>query len=329
MATADESVLDPEVPICDAHHHLWDHRGLYLAEEFEADISSGHDVRSTVFVECGARYFTVGPKTLRPVGETLFVDAIAGRSAARARPPCIAAGIVAYADLSLGSAVAEVLERHHAASPHRLRGIRYSLTWDEEPAARGAALHAGMVNSPAVRDGLACLERFGLSFDAWLFHPQLSGLVPIAASLPRLPIVLNHLGGPLGVGRYKVNRVEVFAEWYRAMSALAALPNVYVKLGGFGMPRLGFGWHDNRNRPSSSDVAAAIRDWCLACIELFGSERCMFESNFPPDKDSFSYLVAWNAYKRVVSGCSVSERRDLFHDTACRVYRLPSSKQAN
>lgn len=318
----DEAVLEPEVPICDAHHHLWDHRGVYLAREFEEDIASGHDVRSTIFVECGARYLAEGPQEFRPVGETLFVEGIADRSAARASPPFIAAGIVAYADLSLGSAVAGVLERHRAASPRRLRGIRYSLTWDEEPAARGSAPHPGIVSSQAFRDGLACLERFGLAFDAWVFHPQLPALVPVAASLPRLPFILNHVGGPLGVGRHQTRRREVFEEWRQAMSAFAALPNVFVKLGGFGMPRLGFGWHDKRSPPDSSEVAAAIRPWCLACIELFGPERCMFESNFPPDKVSFSYLVAWNAYKRVVTGFSASERRNLFHDNAARVYRL-------
>jgi predicted TIM-barrel fold metal-dependent hydrolase len=321
-----EAPLEPALPICDPHHHFWDRPGdRYLLDELLEDLGSGHNVRSTVFIECREMWRQDGPEELKPVGETEFVQGIAAMSASgRYGPAAIAAGIVGFADLTRGDGVAPVLEAHLAASPTRFRGIRHSCTWDASPAVQTATpgIPRGLMAEATFRAGLARLQKYGLSFEAWLYHPQLPELPALARAVPDLPIVLNHVGGLLGVGPYAGRRDEILEVWKRGMRELAACPNVVVKLGGLGMIRCGFGWSERPAPPTSAELIEATAPYYLFCIEQFGPDRCMFESNFPVDKLSYSYRVMWNAYKRMTQSFSATERAALFHDTAVRVYRL-------
>jgi predicted TIM-barrel fold metal-dependent hydrolase len=320
-----EEVLEPALPICDPHHHLWDHPGRrYLLDELLADTGSGHDVRATVFVECLSMYRAEGPVPLRPVGETEFVNGIAAMSASgRYGPTRVAAGIVAFADLSLGDGVGAVLDAHLAASP-RLRGIRHATAWDASEAIRNAHTKppAGLLGAAGFRRGFAELARRGLTFDAWLYHPQLPELTDLARAFPDTTIVLDHFGGPLGIGPYQGRRAEVFAAWRGAIRALAGCPNVVAKLGGLVMPLNGFGFHKRERPPTSAELAEATREWYLHAIDCFGVGRCMFESNFPVDKVSASYRALWNSFKLIAAKFSAGEKAALFHDTAARVYGL-------
>ena len=327
-----EEILEPELPIVDPHHHVWlDHRGRYLGEELAADVNSGHNILATVFVQSGENMYRAdGPAELRAVGEVEFVNGIAAMAASgalgRAR---LCAGIVGYADLARGDAVAPVLEALVAAGNGRLRGIRHNLAWDESPATadhssvnRHNPRTRGLSRTPEFRRGLACLQRAGLSFDAWMFFPQLPDLVDLLGACPDTPVILNHVGGILGVGPYAGRRDEVFATWREHLRALAAFPNLFVKVGGFGMPRCGFDFPRRGEPPESAELAAAWRPYVETCIEVFGVGRCMLESNFPVDKFSCSYPVLWNAFKRLTAGCSAAEKAALYRDTVARAYRL-------
>ena len=320
-----EDILEPELPICDPHHHLWDHpNSRYLLDELRADVGSGHNVVSTVFMECMSMYRADGPEALRPVGETEFVNGIAAMSASGGYGDSrMCAAIVGYADLTLGVAVGEVLDAHAAAS-ERFRGIRHASGWDSSDAVRNSHTNPkqALLADRAFREGLRELGKRGFTFDAWLYHPQLPELTALARAFPEQPIVVDHFAGPLGIGPYAGKRAEIFAAWKPNIAALAECRNVVAKLGGLAMPINGFGFH-KRERPASSDeLAAATRDYYLHAIDCFGPERCMFESNFPVDKQSCSYAVLWNSFKKIAAGCSASDKAALFHDTATRVYRV-------
>jgi predicted TIM-barrel fold metal-dependent hydrolase len=328
LALTTEEAIEPELLICDSHHHIWDHPGSrYLVDEFASDLGGGHRVDKTVFVECQQFYRSEGPFELRPVGETEFVEGIAGPVNTRSGVTEVAAGIVGFADLSLGSAVQPVLEAHLEASG-RFRGVRHASAWDASDRVHNAHTNPPqhLLQSPQFRAGLACLERRGLSFDAWLFHPQIPELVDLAQAYAGLTIVLNHMGGPLGIGPYAEDRDGVLVYWKANMAGLARCANVFIKLGGRCLTMAGFGWHKRKAPPGSAELAEAIGPYYRACIEYFGPERCMFESNFPVDRASCSYTVLWNAFKRVTEDYSASERAALFHDTASRVYRLQDNR---
>ena len=320
-----EEILDPARPICDPHHHLWDHPGRrYLLDELLADTGSGHNVVSTVFVECMSMYRADGPEELRPVGETEFVNGVAAMSASgRYGPARVAAGIVSYADLTLGERVGPVLDAHIAASP-RFRGIRHAAGWDASPDVRNSHTNPppGLFGGAAFRRGFRELGRRGLSFDAWLYHPQLREVTALARAFPDTVIVLDHFGGPLGIGPYAGRRAEVFAQWKEAIREVAGCPNVVAKLGGLVMPINGFGFHRADRPATSAELVGATRDWYLHAIDCFGPGRAMFESNFPVDKASCAYHVLWNAFKSLTRGFSAANRAALFHDTAARVYRI-------
>jgi predicted TIM-barrel fold metal-dependent hydrolase len=322
LARTREEALEPGLEICDPHHHFWDHPGdRYLADELLADTGSGHRVVETVHVECLSMYRDEGPAALRPVGETDFVERVARDCETRAAATRVAAGIVGHADLTLGTAVEPVLEAHLAASA-RVRGIRHAAARDSREIESYMNPPAGLLASRGFREGFARLAAFGLSFDAWLYHPQLHELVDLARAFPTTAIVLDHMGGPLGVGPYAGRRSEVFELWRQGIAEVATCPNTVVKLGGLAMPLNGFGWHERESPPGSAELAEATRDYYLHCIEQFGPDRCMFESNFPVDRASCSYVVLWNSFKRITSGFSEAERAALFRDTAARVYRL-------
>ena len=324
LSRTSEAALEPELPICDAHHHLWEYPdSRYLTADFLADIDGGHHLTQTVFVECLQHYRSAGPEALRPVGETEFVERLAAESDRAGHATRVAAAIVAFADLTLGDAVEDVLLAHLAASA-RVRGVRHTTAWDASEQIRRSHTNPpqGLLASREFRAGLARLQRLGLAFDAWLYHPQIPELTDLARAFPDTTIVLDHMGGPLGIGPYAGDRAAVFAVWRQSMAELARCPNVMVKLGGRTMTMSGFGWHKRAAPPGSSELADAMGPYHRACIEQFGADRCMFESNFPVDQASCSYTVLWNAFKLQTREYSQAERAALFHDTAARVYGL-------
>jgi len=262
---------------------------------------------------------------MAPVGETEFVQAIATHSAsAQNGSTVVAAGIIGFADLLLGSEVETVLDAHLAASPNRFRGIRHACSWDASEEVRNSHTNPPqhLYLNETFRQGFGCLQKHKLVFDAWLYHTQHQELVSLARTFPDQTIILDHIGGPLGIGPYKGRRQEVFEIWKNGIVELASCPNIVVKLGGVAMAINGFAWHKRELPPASTELAEATAPYILFCIEKFGVARCMFESNFPVDKVSCSYTVLWNSFKRIVRDFSAAEKARLFHDTAVEVYSL-------
>jgi L-fuconolactonase len=328
LALTPEPTLEPELPICDPHHHFWDFRlaripyQRYLLHELMADVNSGHNVRSTVFIEARAMYRADGPEEMKPVGEVEFVQGLAAASASGLYGPCrAAAAIIGHANLDLGDRVEAVLEALQAASPNRFRGIRHRVSWDPHPEVESVGVQ-GQLASSQVLAGARMLARLGLCLENTVYFPQLPELAAFARAVPDLTIISNHIGGLMRVGPYANRDDEVMATWRRGIEAVAACPNVVMKLGGIGMPRTGFDWHTRDQPIGSEELAAAMAPYLNHCIEQFGPERCMFESNFPVDKVSFSYNVLYNAFKRLSQAYSATERAAMFHDTAVRVYRI-------
>jgi predicted TIM-barrel fold metal-dependent hydrolase len=323
-----EAALEPDLPIIDPHHHFWEtqERGRYLLPELLADIGGGHNIVSTVFLECRAMYRRAGSREMAPVGEVEFVNGIAAMSASGNYGPCrVAETIVGGGDLTVGARVRELLEAEIAVAGGRLRGIRHGVAWDVNEsiskfASRAVPLH--LVLDPKFREGFAQLAPLGLSFESWQYHPQLPDAIELARAFPNTTIILNHVGGVLGVGPYSGRRQEIHAGWRKDIFELAKCPNVNVKLGGIGMVSFGFDFHERDVPPSSEDLAAAWRQYVEPCIEAFGVDRCMFESNFPPDKQSCGYTELWNAFKRITANASAAEKKALYSGTAARVYRM-------
>jgi predicted TIM-barrel fold metal-dependent hydrolase len=326
LARRVEPVLEPELPIIDPHHHLWERPGWnYMLRDLLADTGSGHNIVGTVFVQCRSMHRAGGPEAFRPVGETEFVNGVAAMSASGGYGPTrVCDGIVGHVDLRAGSAAGAVLEAHIAAGGGRFRGIRHITAWDADPALMNPAYAPppGLMFDAMFRQGFACLAPLGLTFDAWLYHPQIGDVAALARAFPGTGICLNHIGGPLAIGSYAGKREEVFAQWSAAIRDLATCPNVVVKLGGMAMRINGWDFHERAEPPSSEDLAAAWKPYVEVCIEAFGANRCMFESNFPVDKGSYGYQAFWNACKILARGASAAEKADLFHGTASRFYRL-------
>ena len=330
LAQTIEAPLEPDLPICDPHHHLWDLQPgrvapRYLLDEILEDVGAGHNVVSTVFIECGAMFKPDGPEALRAVGETEFVNGVAAMSASGGYGKTRhCAGIVGHANLMLGDAVQPVLEALIAAGNGRFRGIRHSSAWDADPNVAGmyATRPKGLLLGSTFRKGFACLAPLGLSFDAWLFHPQIGELTDLARAFPDTRIVLDHCGGPIGIGSYAGRREEILPIWKASIQEIAKCENVVVKLGGLAMCLLGYDFHLRPKPPSSEEAAAAWRPYIETCIEAFGSDRCMFESNFPPDKGQCSYQVIFNAFKRLAAQYSEAEKTALFSKTATDFYKL-------
>jgi len=341
-----EAILEPDLPIVDPHHHLWDRPATliadlprpkhgfdhiirmvprYLLDELLADMKRGHNIVATVYMECGAMYRAEGPAALRPVGEVEFVNGVAAMSASNLYGPSRAcAAIVGHADLKLGEAVTEVLEAEIAAGGGRFRGIRQSASADEDPEVLGP-LHrqgGGLYLQEDFRRGFGQLARLGLSFDAWMLEPQLPDLIDLARTFPDTTIVLDHVGTPVGIGRYAGQREARFGVWRDAIRELAKCPKVHVKLGGLAMVFPGFPSFMADPPATSEQLAAEWKPYIETCIEAFGVDRCMFESNFPVDIGSCSYDVLWNAFKVLAKGYSAPEKTALFSGTATKVYRL-------
>jgi L-fuconolactonase len=321
-----EKILDPNLEIVDAHHHLW-HRDdwRYLTEELLEDTSSGHNIVATVFMQAQTMYREDAVPGMKPVGETEFANGVAAIGASgRYGKTRACAAIVGHADLTLGAAVREVLEAHIRAGNGRFRGIRHLTAWDPDrtmlnPRSAGPP---GLLSDAAYLEGVAQLSPLGLSYDAWLFHPQLPELIALARRFPETSIILDHVGGPLGAGIYAGRHAEIFPIWAKAIRDLSACMNVTVKLGGLGMRINGFGFQNRPEPPSSEDLAAAWRPYIETCIEAFGANRCMFESNFPVDKGSYNYVTCWNAFKLLTKNVGQDKRALLFSETAKRIYRI-------
>jgi predicted TIM-barrel fold metal-dependent hydrolase len=325
LATHTEAAIAPERPIIDPHHHLWSRSDShYLTPEFMTDLSAGHNIRATVYIEAHSMYREGGDALERPLGEIAFAARVGDEAAANPDKPAICAGIVGTLDLSAGDRVRPLLEAALEAGRGRLRGLRCSSVHHLDPDARGSMLDfpPGMLGTAAFRSGFAHLAPLGLSFDAWMYHTQLDDCAALADAFPETTIILNHVGGTIGIGPYKGRRDEIFAVWKAALERVAQRPNVMVKLGGLGMRLFGFPLHEGATAPNSEQVAAAWRPYIETAIAAFGPKRAMFESNFPVDKGSCSYVVLWNAFKRIAEGASADEQDALFQATAARIYKL-------
>jgi L-fuconolactonase len=329
LAKSVEDVLDASFPLTDPHHHLWTREYYpYLAPAFLADLQSGHRVRQTVFIESHGMYRQDGPPHLAPVGETEYADGVAKTPFETPQGPVrICAGIVGHADLTLGARAEEVMQAHCEASPDHFRGIRHITAWHAGDVIKGTfqSPPEGLMLDATFRAGFACLGRFGLSFDAWLFHTQLDELYDLARAYPDTAVVIDHVGGVLGLGPYADQRADVFAVWRAAIGRLAQLPNTFIKLSGLGMRTAGFAFENGALPPTSVQLAKTVEPYFSACIDAFGPRRCMFASNFPVDKGAYGYRVAWNAYKRIAARYSDDEKHALLHGTADAVYRLQAA----
>lgn len=347
-----ETALEPALPIVDAHHHLWmvpqaaatqtqeqpttfekellpifQRHPRYLIDEYLADVGSGHNIKATVFVEAKTMYRADGPDKFRSVGEVEFVNGVAAMSASGLFGPArLCAAIVGGVDLRLGRAAQEVLAAHIQAGGGRYRGVRSPVVHDDDPSILGTwtmpPVRAGILLDREFRAGFALLAPLGLSFDAYVFDPQLPELIDLARAFPDTRIILNHIGGPLGVGRYAGHRESRFSVWNAHIRTLAKCENVTVKLGGLEIPFVGFKEDYGPAPAGSSALTARWRPYVEACITAFGPARCMFESNFPIDSAAVSYSTLWNAFKMLTRELSQDERRRLFSGTAIDTYRI-------
>lgn len=316
-----EEAIEPELPLIDPHHHLWDDLTNPLATEYllpqlAADMSGGHRVVATMYAECTSHWRTGGPVDLRPVGETEWVASLDV-------PAGVMAGIIGYADLRAGRAAQPVLEAHREAGGGRFSGIRHSTAWDPHPDVPNTAREVPpqTLISPAFVEGVRLLGELGMTFDAWMYFHQLPDLVALAEQAPGTAIVLDHLGGPLGIGAYAGDRNEMLGTWRRNLREVARRPNVVLKVGGLGFPY--FLTDAVAEGLRGSDALAAFwRAEVEFAIEAFGPERCMFESDFPVDAHAADYITVWNAFKKLSAQYSSGEREALHRSTAARTYGL-------
>jgi L-fuconolactonase len=328
VAKVKEPALEPNLPIVDPHHHLWERpNNRYLLPDLLADCNEGHNVVGTVFVECGAMFRKDGPEPMKAVGEIEFVNGVAAMSASGQYGKTKACnGIVGHAELRIGAKVREVLEAQMQVAGRRFSGIRFSTCWDADTRVRRARTDPAhrLMYDKTWREGFAQLGKLGLSYDCWMYHPQITEMADLAKDFPDQVMVLDHVGGPLGFGPYEDHKAT-FANWKKSMAELARHKNVNIKLGGLGMPLGLYEFFKQPAPPSSETLAKAYKPWIETSIELFGADRCMFESNFPVDKITSGFGVLWNAFKRLAAGYSASEKTALFSGTATRVYRLALS----
>ncbi|MCY0853186.1 amidohydrolase family protein [Cupriavidus sp. D39] len=323
LASNTEAALEPDMPIIDAHHHFYERPGwIYMLDQYLEDARSGHNVIASVYMQALTRYRMDGPEFMRPIGEIDYVTTVTA-SLQKAKPK-VASGMVGYVDLRRGAEVREVLEAELKAGDGRFRGVRHLVTWDADTTLANplTAAPRGLLLDRSYREGVAQLAPLGLSYDAWLFFPQLPELLDLAKAFPNTPIIINHCGGVLRIASYQDRRKEVFETWSRSMRELSQLPNIYVKVGGLGMRINGFDFEKEARPPSSVELAETWKPWMESCIEMFGADRCMFESNFPVDKGSYPYSNGWNAFKRLTANASPTERETLFRGTVNKVYRL-------
>ena len=327
LALRSEEALEPGLPIVDPHHHLWDrpdHR--YMAHDYMDDIRTGHTVVSTVFVQCRSMLRMDGPREMAPVGEVDFANGAAALGASGLfEPTRVCEAIVGGPDLSLGDGVVPVLEAMIAVAGKRFRGVRNPVVWHESSEVQSSTATPpprGLMMTDSFRKGVRQLARMDLSLDVWAYHTQADEILTLARENSAMPVIIDHMGGPIGVGPYARDLPGMLADWAAGLQRLASLPNTFIKFGGAGMPVFGFGFHEASRPPSSDDLVRAWKTHYEICLSAFGPERFMFESNFPVDNGSFSYAILWNAFKKLSAGCSPTERHDMLAATAARVYRL-------
>src|SRR6201991_1112850 len=320
VAKVSEPALEPELPIVDPHHHLWQRAGNdYMFHDLLADTQTGHNIVGTVFVDCHSMYRKEGPAELRCVGETEFCNGVAAMSASGIYGNLRACkGIVSHVDLRLGAKAGAVFDAQIAAGNGRFKGIRHQTGWDADPGIRNSRTDPTpeLTRDKAWREGFRELAKRKLTFDACLYHPQLGEIAELADAFPGTPIILNHVGGPLGYAGYADRHDEVRGVWKKSMAELAKRRNIVVKVGGLGMAMGWFDFYQRPKPPGSEELAKSFMPWVETCMGLFGAERCMFESNFPVDKITSGYGVLWNAFKRLAAGYSASEKTALFSGTA-------------
>ena len=305
--------------------HISYRKGHYLLDQLLEDTGSGHNIVATVYLECRSMYRVEGPAEMKCVGETEFVNGVAAMAASGLYGKTLAcAGIVSTAELLQGAEVGRVLDAHIAAGGARFKGIRRSNSYDADAGVLGPLNRnpPGVMMERKFREGFAELGKRGLSFDAWMMEPQLPELVDLARQFSGTPIVLDHVGTPLGLASYAGKLPERFGVWRENIRALAQCENVHVKLGGLAMPFCNFPSMLSEMRAPSEQLAKEWGPYIETSIEAFGAKRAMFESNFPVDEVSCDYPTLWNALKRVASGASADEKRELFFGTANRFYRL-------
>ena len=321
----EETPVDPNLRIVDPHHHLWDRGGSrYLAEELHEDTSKGHNVTNTVFVECKAEYRRNSQERFQSLGETEFVAKEAERLEEFSETKI--SGIVGFVDLGLGEELEEVLVAHDRSSYGLMRGVRHATAWSDDPEISIAHTKPtkGVMGSKLFLKGVSKLSEFNFSFDAWLYFNQLPELLYLARVTPETNIVINHLAAPLKIGKWAETPQEVDEIWRSNLQELANCENVYLKIGGIGMDNyFANDWVNQTKPPTSDEVASVWKEKILWCIELFGAHRCMFESNYPVDRQTLPYSVIWNCFQKVTDSFTESEKSDLFSSTACTVYRIP------
>ena len=331
----DEPILEPDLPIIDSHHHLFDRPALrYMLDDYLADAGAGHRILASVYVETLAFARPGGPPMLRTLGEIEFANGVGAMAASGVYGDCHAcAAIVGYADLRLGAPIGDMLDRAMVLAPERFRGVRQiSIEHPSETPFRYMTHRppVGVLTDPRFGPGVKQLADRGLSFDAAVFHNQLPDIAALADAFPHLPIVLNHVGLAMAMEMGEDERDEVFAAWARDLRELARRPNVYCKLGGLGMPFWGFGFENRTDSLGYKELATAWRPYIETAIEAFGARRCMMESNFPPDGRSCGFVPFWNAMKHITRNCSADDKAALYHRTAAQVYRiqLPKGSQS-
>ncbi len=331
LAQTSEEIIDPEQRIIDPHHHLWpgvsgdssENSNQYLLEDLWLDTGSGHNVTNTVFIDCSQCYWNSTDQALNPVGETEFVKKIADESKADPKQATIS-GIVGHVDMLLGFEAERVLEKHLEIGQELFKGIRHAGGWDPHPDVRNSHHDAceGLYLQPNFLDGLQTLAKLGYVFEAWQYHHQIPQITELAKQFPDLIIILNHFSGPLGIGPYEKKQADIFPQWQKDLKELSLHENVFAKLGGLAMPVNGFGFHIQDKPPTSDEFISKQKAYYETALEYFTPKRCMFESNFPVDKTSISYPVLWNAFKKLATSYSASEKDQLFYKTASTVYRI-------
>jgi L-fuconolactonase len=322
-----EPVLEPELPIIDAHHHLFDRPALrYLLEDYLAHAKSGHRIIGTVYIETQAMARRDGPEALRPIGEIEFALGVGAMCDSGVYGSCrVAAGIVGFADMTTGERIAETLDRAMTVAPERFRGVRQIAIAHPDPSALRFLTHKPPPNLLNHPDFLAAFRQRGprgLTFDATVLHHQLPEVAALADRHPDTSIILGHLGLAMAMDGGSEERAAAFRIWRENMADLALRPNVFCKVGGLGTAYWGFGFNRRSEAIGSEELAAAWQPYVETAVELFGARRCMAESNFPNDGRSCGFVPLWNALKRIAKGCSADEKAALFHRTAAQVYRL-------
>ena len=318
-----EEALEPALPIIDAHHHLWIRSGhRYLVPEFVEDMRSGHNIVATVYAECHSMYRQGGDEALQSLGETEFVAGCAAMADSGVfGTPAFCKGMVGNVDLRLGDKSRAVFEQHIERSGGRFKGVRFTTAWDQHDAITNQVPSSGLLIEAEVVAAAKVMAELDLTLDIWVYHPQLTDVARLAAMVPDLTIVLNHTGVPILGGPYGHQHEQVFDDWQSGMKTVAQCGNVYLKLGALPIRKRGDG-KDRSVPPGSQEICAAWSPWMHACIDAFGVQRCIFESNFPVQKLFSSYVVTWNAFKRLARGCTEAEKAWLFHDAAVDAYRL-------